>query len=441
MAHVLVIPYPAPGHLLPTLDLCNQLALKGLTLTILITPKNLPLLQPLLSLHPSIQTLLFPFPSHPDLPSGIENMQELPISFIPAILSALSTFHDPLLRWSRSHSSPPVAMITDSFFTTWTHPLSCRLRIKNIAFLPFNAHGALGWWRALERRLNNFEHFLVEDHRVVDMVTWGVVLNSFGELEDEMLAHLRNNVVGHHRVWAVGPFLPLGNDPLSASKRCGSSSVPESEVLRWLNSCRVDRSAVYVGFGSQITLTENQMRALTVALEHSGVRFVLSVKDPMKGANEGSDSNGRADRQRSVIPDGFENRVAGRGLVIKGWAPQQAILQHRAVGSYLTHCGWNSAVEGLLAGVLLLAWPMQADHFDNVKLLVDQLGVAVRVCEGLETVPDSDRLAEVLADSVSAGSEEKRSKAMELGKQALNAAKHGGSSDIALDDFVKKLSA
>ena len=99
MAHVLVIPYPAPGHLLPILDLCNQLAMRGLTLTIMVTVKNLPLLQPLLSLYPSMETLVLPFPSHPDIPAGIESMQELPISFIPNILSALATLHYPILQW------------------------------------------------------------------------------------------------------------------------------------------------------------------------------------------------------------------------------------------------------------------------------------------------------------------------------------------------------
>ncbi|KAH7521348.1 hypothetical protein FEM48_Zijuj07G0023500 [Ziziphus jujuba var. spinosa] len=356
MSHVLVIPYPAPGHLLPTLDLCNQLALKGLTLTILVTPKNLPLLQPLLSLHPSIETLVFPFPSHPNLPPGIENMQELPISYIPSILSALSTFHDPLVQWFQSHSSPPIAIITDSFFTTWTHPLASHLGIKNLAFSPLNAHGTLGWWKALENRLKNFEHFVVEG-RVVDMVTWGVILNSFNELEEGMLEYLKKNVVGHDNIWAVGPFLPIGNDPLSASKKCGSSSIPETEVLHWLNSCHVDKSVVYIGFGSQIRLTNNQMHALADALENSGVRFIWSVKDPMKGANN------------------------------------------------------------------------ELDYFNDHD-----------VCEGLKTVPDSVNLARVLVGSMSVTSDEKRSKAMELGKLALNAAKHGGSSDIALDDLVKKLS-
>ncbi|KAF3455677.1 hypothetical protein FNV43_RR00318 [Rhamnella rubrinervis] len=265
MAHVLVIPYPAPGHLFPILDLCNQLALRGLTLTILVTPKNLPLLKPLLSLHPSTEALVLPFPSHPDIPPGIENMQELPLSFIPSILSALSKLHDPVLKWFQSHTSPPIAMITDSFFTPWTHPLACRIGIRNVVFSPLNAHGTLGLWNALENGLKACENFVVEN-RAIDKVSWGVICNTFNELEEEKLDHIKRKVLGHDRVWALGPFLPIGNDPLTASKKCGGSSILERHFA-WLDSCRVDNSVVYIGFGSQITLTRHQMNAIADALE------------------------------------------------------------------------------------------------------------------------------------------------------------------------------
>ncbi|XVF84396.1 hypothetical protein PTKIN_Ptkin17bG0033500 [Pterospermum kingtungense] len=138
------------------------------------------------------------------------------------------------------------------------------------------------------------------------------------------------------------------------------------------------------------------MVAVANALEESGVRFIWAVTKPKKGNNNGVDD----DMDQNVVPHGFKERVGGRGLVINGWTPQSAILEHRAVGSYLSHCGWNSALEGLLGGVLLLAWPMQADHYDNTKLLADELGVAVRVCEGLDTVPDATKLAKILSDSV-----------------------------------------
>ncbi|XVE81067.1 hypothetical protein DITRI_Ditri15bG0033400 [Diplodiscus trichospermus] len=152
----------------------------------------------------------------------------------------------------------------------------------------------------------------------------------------------------------------------------------------------------------------------------------------MKGMQNGND--------QSVVPKGFEDRVAGRGLVIKGWAPQVAILRHRATSSYLSHCGWNSILEAILAGALLLAWPMQIDHFPNSKLLVEELGAAVPVCEGIETVPDATKLARILSDSVKSKRQQERVRPMKLRQTALDAIEEAGSSCKALDGIVENLS-
>nr|DAD26079.1 TPA_asm: hypothetical protein HUJ06_027547 [Nelumbo nucifera] len=81
-------------------------------------------------------------------------------------------------------------------------------------------------------------------------------------------------------------------------------------------------------------------------LERSGVRFFWTVKMIM--------SRQEAD-DREVILKEIEDRVAERGLIIRGWAPQVPILNHGAVGGFLTHCGWNSVLEGITTGVLLLS--------------------------------------------------------------------------------------
>ncbi|KAF3431648.1 hypothetical protein FNV43_RR26379 [Rhamnella rubrinervis] len=75
--HILVFPYPAQGHSLALVDLTHQLSLRNVSVTILVTPKNLHELHQLLSNHPTIQTLVLPFPHHPKLSPGVENVKDI----------------------------------------------------------------------------------------------------------------------------------------------------------------------------------------------------------------------------------------------------------------------------------------------------------------------------------------------------------------------------
>jgi abscisate beta-glucosyltransferase len=81
------------------------------------------------------------------------------------------------------------------------------------------------------------------------------------------------------------------------------------------------------------------------------------------------------------VLDGFEERMKemDKGLIFKGWVPQLLILEHDAVGGFLTHCGWNSTLEGVCAGVPMITWPLSAEQFTNEKLVTDVLKIGVQV--------------------------------------------------------------
>ncbi|THG23821.1 UDP-glycosyltransferase 89B2-like [Camellia sinensis] len=462
-AHVLVFPYPAPGHMMPLLDLTNQLATRGLTITILVTPKNLSILNPLLSKHPSIKTLVLPFPAHPSLPTGAENVKDLPPIAFPAIMRSMHQLFTPILHWFQNHPSPPVAILSDMFLW-WTHQLACQLGIRRFMF---SSSGAMAmtiiyslrryppenddlndpnrlislsripnspiypWWQL--RFLYSTRYVegdpiseFLKDGVLANMASSGLVFNSFSELERVYFDHVMEEA-GHGRVWAVGPLQPTEDD--SSAKRSGSRPELASDISSWLDTCE-DRTVVYVCFGSQAVLNNNQMEEIASGLEKSGAKFLWCVKEAPKGHVEGD---------YGVIPLGFEDRVIGRGLIVKDWAPQVMILRHRAIGSFLTHCGWNSILEGLVAGVPMLAWPMEGEQFLNATLLVDELKVAIRVCEGAQTVPNSDELARVVAESVSM-QEIENIRVGKLRRATLDAIKEGGSSCEDLDKLVMHIS-
>ncbi|RVX14170.1 UDP-glycosyltransferase 89B2 [Vitis vinifera] len=228
----------------------------------------------------------------------------------------------------------------------------------------------LAWWQVsgLYRRYIErapFSEFTKDIFRG-NIASWGLVINSFTELERDYLDYLANEL-GHDRVWDVGPLHFLDGEKSGLMDRGGPSSVSADDILTWLDTCG-DNKVVYACFGSQAEPT-----------------------------------NEHVEGDHWALPPGFEDRVAGtgRGLIIRGWSPQVMILSHRAVGAFLTHCGWNSIIEGLVAGVSMLAWPMAADQFLNSILLVNELKVAVKVCEGAESVPDSTELARAVTLSVS----------------------------------------
>lgn len=126
------------------------------------------------------------------------------------------------------------------------------------------------------------------DAMCANLVSWGVVINSFTELDRVYFDHIKMEY-GHDRVFAVGPMLPVGNNII---QRGGSSS---SEVLSWLDICAA-KSVLFVSFGSQFVLTNKQMEELALGLETSGVKFVWAVKEP---------TGGHAAGEYGKIPAGF----------------------------------------------------------------------------------------------------------------------------------------
>jgi UDP:flavonoid glycosyltransferase YjiC (YdhE family) len=137
--------------------------------------------------------------------------------------------------------------------------------------------------------------------------------------------------------------------------------------LQWLEG-KPSGSVVYVSFGTLSHFSPPELSELARGLKLSGKNFVWVV--------------GCADTEEPEwMPDGFAQLLVrgDRGLIIRGWAPQMVILNHAAVGGFVTHCGWNSTLEAASAGVPMVTWPRYADQFYNEKLVVELLKIGVGV--------------------------------------------------------------
>ncbi|CAA2977652.1 anthocyanidin 3-O-glucoside 2'''-O-xylosyltransferase-like [Olea europaea var. sylvestris] len=165
----------------------------------------------------------------------------------------------------------------------------------------------------------------------------------------------------------------------------------EEKWDKWLNQFE-PKSVVYCAFGSQLILQKNQFQELVLGFEMTGLPFFIAVSKPA-GANS----------IEEALPEGFEERIEGRGVVYGGWVQQTQILSHPSVGCFVSHCGFGSMWESLLSDSQIVLVPRLADQILNTRLLAEELKVAVEVergdmgwfskedlCKAIKSVMDKD---------------------------------------------------
>lgn len=143
--------------------------------------------------------------------------------------------------------------------------------------------------------------------------------------------------------------------------------------------------------------------------------------------------------RRPQLPEGFEERVKGKGMVVRDWAPQLAILGHSSTGGFMSHCGWNSCLESLSLGVPIAAWPIHTDQPISAALITEILkaGVVVRDWAQRDEPVSSSVIREAVKKLMaSEEGEEVRKRAEELGSELRKSTAEGGVSRKELDSFI-----
>lgn len=204
----------------------------------------------------------------------------------------------------------------------------------------------------------------------------GIIINTFESLEPKFVKAISDGVCAPD-VTCTPPRFCIG--PLIAAADSWQGG-DRHECLNWLD-LQPSQSVVFLCFGSLGLLSAEQSKEIAVGLERSGHRFLWVVRSPSLDDKSSRFLLPPDPDLDSLLPDGFLDRTKDRGLVVKSWAPQVAVLSHDSVGGFVTHCGWNSVLEAVSAGVPMVVWPLYAEQRLNRVVLVEELKLALPVTE------------------------------------------------------------
>ncbi|KAI9124294.1 hypothetical protein K1719_005594 [Acacia pycnantha] len=475
--HIALFPFMSQSHMMATIDLAKLFASRGPKVTLVTTPFNSSLFSK--SIHKSqeqghrITLHVIRFPSSEiGLPEGCETLNFVkPPQLKETFLKAIPLLEKPLDEFLQKHR--PDVLVAGTHFS-WANNLAAKHGIPRLVFhgtcnfaicaslcinifkphkkvsseietfvipnLPGNIEFSRNQLPTFMKQEDDDETEIAKVFRASadsDSKCYGVIVNSFYELEPAYSDFYRN-VLGR-KTWNIGPISLCNNDSEVVKANRGNPASPSNmklECLNWLDQ-KQPNSVIYICFGSTTTFTNEQLKEIALGIEASGVGFIWVIN---KNREEEEDTG-----KEEWLPEGFKNRTKEKGLILRDWAPQLVILGHRSVGGFVTHCGWNSVMESVAAGVAMVSWPVGAEQFFNEKLVTQvlKIGVSVGVQKWVRWVGDSVKheAIERAVRKVMVGEEGTgmRIRARSFAEKAKEAVAEGGSSHSDLSCLIEEL--
>nr|CAD1842298.1 unnamed protein product [Ananas comosus var. bracteatus] len=354
--HVALLCSPGVGHLIPFTELALRLArLHGFSVTLLANPLgSSAAIPPLLP----VDGLPFRFVPLPDTPpdAGPPTQSSSPV---PRIVRAVAC-NLPHVRAALDSAGPPVdALVVDMFsvdaldvarerrvpcYMFFTSPCTCLALLRHVPAL----HEAV---RGSSRSRSGPPGVSGEQLRGVGA----------------------RGVRGSERRRGAGPTgLPRGAAGPDGAGRAGRG-VPDQvagPAASGLGGVRVVRER-----GDALAGADARARPGTGG---ERAQVLVGREEPGRRAGPRRVFRGPKRAGGGVLAGGVCGEDGGVGLAVARWAPQAAVLGHAAVGGFVTHCGWNSALESIASGVPMIAWPLYAEQRMNAAMLADEAGVALR---------------------------------------------------------------
>lgn len=445
--HVLLVPYPSQGHINPMFQFSKRLVSKGVKTTLAITNYLFKTLNPTSNGRVNLAAISDGyddggFASSESIEAYLARLEAIGSRTLGDLIEAHALSPNPItclvydsfLPWAldvaRKHN-----LVGGPFFTqacavnyilflihhgNLTLPISSA-PVEILGLPPLDVGDFPSFVGSPESYPAYFELVLNQNINL-DKADF-VLVNSYYELEDKVVDAMSREIP----LLTIGPMIPslYLDNRIEYDKAYGLNLYnldSTTSTTHWL-STKPPKSIVYVSFGSMANLSDTQMEELAHGLKASGFDFLWVVR-----ASE-----------EDKLPPGFIEEVEERGVLVR-WCNQLEVLANEAVGSFFTHCGWNSTLEALALGVPMIGMPQWTDQPTNAKLIQDLWKVGLRVKadkEGIVTREEiADRIREVM---VGERSEEVRENAKRWKDLTKKVASQGGSSDRNIDEFVSKI--
>ncbi|CAM8928571.1 unnamed protein product [Rhodiola kirilowii] len=456
-AHIISFPFPVQGHINPNLQFCKRLVAKGLKVTLITTISIGNTIHPLKSQVPdesdlsriNIEFISDGFDDAKKVAALIaEDIDEYAKLFEVGVRQSLIK----LLQTTREWDCSPKVIVYDSTMP-WIQDVADQFGLYGAAFFTYSCAAANMFYLAHEgvvklpvegqvsvpgmplldsKDVPSFLHevtsypiiskLLLSQFGNLSRVNW-VLFSSFDQLEDEVLKSFPSQ-------WAIktiGPTIPSMylDKRLCADRDYGLYLLKPDEgtTTAWLNA-KKEGSVLYISFGSIANLSEEQAQEVAYALKTSKHSFIWVVREP---------------EQKKLPTDFIENLLPDDGLILS-WCSQLEVLNHSAIGCFLTHCGWNSVLEALSAGVPMVAMPQWTDQPTNAKYIEDvwKVGIRGKTNQSGKVIP-RDEINHCISQVMDEGTmkSELRANAAKWKRLSVAAMAEGGSSDKNINQFVR----
>ncbi|KAG6502169.1 anthocyanidin 3-O-glucosyltransferase 2-like [Zingiber officinale] len=464
---VVLLPIPGAGHIMSMFEFAKLLHRYHVPVTVLITPiPDLPVEDCIATVVASSLDIDFCHLQPVDLPKDFDGPEDFLFAYMDEQKQQIkSVLHDLL----RSGDAPLAALIVD-LFATGAIDVAAELGVPCYVYSASNAAflALMLYLPTLEEKFpvefeemeeevrvpgvcpippismpspfmrkksRRYTCFIRHGRRYSELK--GIVINTFTDLEPVTLRALEEGLCAPGR--RTPPVYPVG--PLIASE--DGEKNRQHECVVWLDG-QPARSVAFLCFGSGGCFNAAQVGEIAAGLERSGCRFLwvlrVASEEEVYGRRKPADA-----KLEGVLPEGFLERTKARGMVWPSWAPQVEILAHRAVGGFVTHCGWNSCLESLQCGVPLLGWPLYAEQHSNAVVMAEEMGVALqlkveRANDNFVTAEELERGMRTLMGESEEG-RRVRAKAEEMMAAGKKASEKGESSFVNLEALVQELLA